>query len=75
MTGTLTMLGKTRPRHAGNADNFGCTQHPRLKVAGLRRRLQHHDPAQPMGHGAMTASRSFLMTIRLVIQVEAIKQP
>lgn len=72
VSGTLTMLGKTAPVTL-TADGYGCTQHPRLKVevcggdfsATLMR------SQWGMGYGIPFVPDA----VKLVIQVEAIKQP
>ncbi len=72
VTGTLTMLGKTNPVTL-TAENYGCYDHPRLKVqvcgGDFNTTIQRSQWG--MGYGIPFVPDA----VKLVIQVEAIKQP
>jgi polyisoprenoid-binding protein YceI len=72
VTGTLTMLGKSGPVTL-TADGYGCTMHPRLKVevcgGDFSATIQRSQWG--MGYGIPFVPDA----VKLVIQVEAIKQP
>lgn len=72
VSGSLTMLGKTMPVTL-TADNYGCTQHPRLKVevCGGDFSTTLMRSQWGMGYGIPFIPDA----VKLLIQVEAIKQP
>ena len=71
-TGTLTLLGKTNPVVL-KASNFGCYQHPQLKreVCGGDFETTIDRTAYGMNFGI---DWGFPKNVRIVVQVEAIKQ-
>jgi polyisoprenoid-binding protein YceI len=72
VTGTLTMLGKTVPVTL-TAENYGCTMHPRVKVEACGGDFS--TTLQRTQWGMNYAVPGIPDSVRLVIQVEALKQP
>jgi polyisoprenoid-binding protein YceI len=73
VTGTLTLLGKTNPVTL-KASNFGCYQNPMLKVevcgGDFETTIVRSQYGMPWG-----LNFGFSDNVRLVIQVEGVKQP
>ncbi len=71
--GNLTLLGKTQPVLL-KATNFGCTMHPMLKVevcgGDFETTIQRSQWGMSWG-----LNFGFSDNVRLVVQVEALKQP
>ncbi|MBN8504312.1 MAG: polyisoprenoid-binding protein [Burkholderiales bacterium] len=72
VSGTLTLLGKTGPVTL-TADQYGCFDHPRLKVQVCAGDFSTSIKRSQwgMGYGLQVLPDD----VRLVIQVEAVKQP
>jgi polyisoprenoid-binding protein YceI len=72
VSGTLTLLGKTQPVTL-NADQYACYDHPRLKVQVCAGDFSTTIKRSQWGMEPMPAILPD--EVRLVIQVEAVKQP